>query len=58
MQREQALLGASLKYRAYKEDSEDVCPARTSRAAAQQDSEIMRWLYGGRWYVREEPDNA
>jgi hypothetical protein len=26
---------------------------RTSRSVAQDDCEILRWLKGGRWYVRE-----
>lgn len=42
-----------MKYEVYNEATGEVETVRTSRAVAQDDAEILRWLKGGRWYVRE-----
>ena len=42
-----------MRYEVYNEATGEVATRRTSRYVAQEDCEIMRWLTGGRWYVRE-----
>lgn len=42
-----------MKYEVYNDETGEVLTRRTSRAVAQDDCEIIRWMRPGPWYVRE-----